>query len=248
MHVRMGVCTVVLGVMTTMMSLLPGDEAHGHGWITSPASRQGHCARRTTSFDCGAIQWEPQSVEAPKGSMLCSGGGMFRILDEGNRPWPVSDVGRTVSFRWNLTAAHRTSTWEYFVDGRHFTTFDARNTHPPTSFTHTLSGLPTGRHTILARWNIADTPMAFYNCVDVNVGNQLDACTSGDEAGCSETIAADGQGSGLDGDDQGGCTASGGAAGPGCALATLLLCWRARRRSRAVAEQVPAPGGITPFL
>jgi len=28
----------------------------------------------------------------------------------------------------------------------------------------------TGRQTILARWNIADTANAFYSCVDVNIG------------------------------------------------------------------------------
>jgi predicted carbohydrate-binding protein with CBM5 and CBM33 domain len=219
-----GVLAVVLGAMTTMISLLSSGDAHGHGWITSPPSRQDHCARRRTSFDCGAIQWEPQSVEAPKGSMLCSGGGMFRILDEGGRPWPVTDVGRTVSFRWNLTAQHRTSTWEYFVDGRHFTTFDDRNTHPPQTFTHTLSGLPSGRHTILARWNVADTPMAFYNCVDVNVGNFVGACTSlGGDVVCDESLDAEAPGPEPSGDDEGGCNAGAGHAAPWYALAILLL-------------------------
>jgi predicted carbohydrate-binding protein with CBM5 and CBM33 domain len=28
----------------------------------------------------------------------------------------------------------------------------------------------TGRQTVLARWNIADTVNAFYSCVDVNIG------------------------------------------------------------------------------
>jgi predicted carbohydrate-binding protein with CBM5 and CBM33 domain len=230
MRFRNRALAVVLCAMTTMLSLLSSDEAHGHGWITSPPSRQDHCARRRTSFDCGAIQWEPQSVEAPKGSMLCSGGGSFRILDEGGRPWPVTSVGQTVSFRWNLTAQHRTSTWEYFVDGRHFTTFDARNTHPPANFTHTLSGLPTGRHTILARWNIADTPMAFYNCVDVNVGRSFDACVAvGDDLVCDEALAAEAPGPELASDDQGGCSAGGGAAAPFHALAILLLYRRTRR-------------------
>jgi predicted carbohydrate-binding protein with CBM5 and CBM33 domain len=236
MRFRNEVLAVALCAITAI-PLLASEEAHGHGWITSPPSRQDHCARRRTSFDCGAIQWEPQSVEAPKGSMLCSGGGSFRILDEGGRPWPVTSVGRTVSFSWNLTAQHRTSSWEYFVDGRHFTTFDGRNTHPPATFTHTLSGLPAGRHTILARWNVADTPMAFYNCVDVNVGNSLEACTAvGDELVCDETYKMGGQGPEIDGDEQGGCSAGGGAA-PWPVLAILLLCWRTRPRSAAALQE-----------
>ncbi len=36
---------------------------------------------------------------------------------------------------------------------------------------HTVSmGSFTGRQTVLARWNIADTANAFYSCVDVNIG------------------------------------------------------------------------------
>jgi uncharacterized protein (TIGR03382 family) len=221
---------LVLGTMTGLVSLLSSDVALGHGWVTSPPSRQDHCAKTRTSFDCGSIRWEPQSVEAPKGSMLCSGGGSFRILDEGSRPWPVTNIGSTTAFTWKLTAAHRTATWEYFVDGRLFRTINQNNTHPPYDFSHTLSGLPRGRHTIFVRWNIADTINAFYNCIDVNVVGSLSACSGeGDSATCEESVADEAAAEGEA--DAGGCSASSGVAGAWVALAALFV--RRRRRERA---------------
>ncbi|GAA5194069.1 hypothetical protein GCM10023322_57560 [Rugosimonospora acidiphila] len=42
---------------------------------------------------------------------------------------------------------------------------------PPASVAHTVSlGGFTGRQTILAVWNIADTANAFYSCIDVQIG------------------------------------------------------------------------------
>ncbi|GAA1929056.1 lytic polysaccharide monooxygenase auxiliary activity family 9 protein [Nocardioides hwasunensis] len=146
------------------------SPASAHGWITSPPSRQDSCASGATSFDCGPISYEPQSVEAPQGATSCSGGSQYAILDDSSLPWPVTDVGQTVTLQWRLTAAHRTSTWEYFVDGELHETVDQGNTQPPSDVSHTISGLTPGRHTILARWNVADTVNAFYSCVDVNVG------------------------------------------------------------------------------
>lgn len=141
-----------------------------HGWVTSPASRQDHCAAGRTAFDCGQVKYEPQSVEAPKGSRLCSGGSRFDILDS-DGPWPVTNVGSTVSFTWKNTAAHRTLNWEYFLGNYLIKSFDGGNQIPPNEVSHTISGLPAGHHTILAVWNIADTAMAFYSCIDVHVAN-----------------------------------------------------------------------------
>ncbi len=94
-------------------------------------SRQDNCAKGTTSFDCGSIKYEPQSVEAPKGSMKCSGGSGYAILDDASKPWPRTTTGRDVTFQWNLTANHATSVWEYFVDGQLFATFDGGGVQPP---------------------------------------------------------------------------------------------------------------------
>ncbi|MCG3043921.1 lytic polysaccharide monooxygenase, partial [Streptomyces sp. S1A] len=158
------------------------SSAGAHGWITSPPSRQDHCATgRVTG--CDGLQYEPQSVEAPKGSRLCSGGTRWTFLDDDSRNWPVTQVSSTVTFQWRLTAAHSTSTWDYYVDGVLFKRFDQGGTRPPSNISHTLSGLPSGKHKILAVWNVADTANAFYNCVDVQVGSGGGDGGGGDDGG-----------------------------------------------------------------
>jgi predicted carbohydrate-binding protein with CBM5 and CBM33 domain len=103
--------------------------AAAHGWVTDPPSRQDNCAKGATSFDCGSIKYEPQSVEAPKGSLQCSGGSGFDILDDESRPWPTKQVGSSVNIQWKLTAAHNTSTWEYFVDGQLHQVYEQNGRH-----------------------------------------------------------------------------------------------------------------------
>jgi MYXO-CTERM domain-containing protein len=159
-----------LALAPVLLLLIPSRPASAHGWVTSPPSRQELCASRSVP-DCGPIVFEPQSVEAPKGARSCSGGSQFAVLDDEGRGWPATPSGSTVTIRWRLTAAHRTTTWQYFVDGELHKTIDEGNRQPDPNTTHTLSGLPSGRHKILAIWNIADTPMAFYNCIDLQVGS-----------------------------------------------------------------------------
>jgi predicted carbohydrate-binding protein with CBM5 and CBM33 domain len=170
-RVLLGVFAVLTLTLTALVaapsSMTPTAEAHG--WVVSPPSRQDHCAKRTVSWSCNGVEWEPQSVEAPKGSMLCSGGSRFTTLDNSSLAWPRTTIGSTHTFQWTLTAFHRTTSWEYFVDGRLFKTVNDNGAAPPPTVTHTLSGLPSGNHTILARWNVYDTAMAFYACMDVNV-------------------------------------------------------------------------------
>lgn len=156
---------------TLVIPVVGAPEAQAHGWVTSPPSRQDACATGAAPFDCGTVRYEPQSVEAPKGSMQCSGGNpAFAILDDASKPWPVTSVGPTLTVRWKLTAAHSTSLWEYFVDGRSYRTFDQGGAQPSSTISHTLSNLPEGRHTILARWNVSNTTNAFYSCIDIVVG------------------------------------------------------------------------------
>src|SRR5688572_10659700 len=107
----------VLMFATVVASLLSTNVVFGHGWITSPPSRQDSCAKHTTSFDCGQVQYEPQSVEGPKGSSLCSGGSSFTILDNHSLAWPVASGSNTQNFTWHCTACHVTRDWEYFVNG-----------------------------------------------------------------------------------------------------------------------------------
>jgi predicted carbohydrate-binding protein with CBM5 and CBM33 domain len=156
---------------TLLGSMVVATPASAHGWITSPGSRSQQCKDAPESF-CGVLpKYTAQGAEAPKGSMQCSGGASgYSALDDNNKGWTVYNVGSTASFTWYHTAGHRTTTYEYFVDGRLHQTFNLNGAAPPASLTHTLTGLPSGRHLIFSRWNIYDTPMAFYQCIDVNVG------------------------------------------------------------------------------
>ncbi|HCT79814.1 MAG TPA: cellulose-binding protein [Micromonosporaceae bacterium] len=162
----------ILSVAATVASLLVvTTPAQAHGYVSAPASRQAMCAQGRVS-NCGDIIYEPQSVEAPKGSMQCNGGGSrFAVLNDESKGWPATSVGNTVSFNWVLTARHRTSTWEYFVGSTRIAVFDDKGAQPPANFSHSVSlGGRTGRIKVLARWNVYDTAMAFYSCVDLQVG------------------------------------------------------------------------------
>jgi len=168
-RIRATLVATAAAAAALLAPLAAAPAASAHGWITSPESRQGFCAEGATSFDCGEIKYEPQSVEAPKGSTKCSGGSSYTILDDNSKPWPRTTTGTTVTFQWKLTAAHSTASWEYFLDGVLYRTFDGGNKQPPSNVSQTIEGLPTGDHTMLVRWNIADTANAFYSCVDLHV-------------------------------------------------------------------------------
>jgi predicted carbohydrate-binding protein with CBM5 and CBM33 domain len=162
----------VLTVAALLVSMFLAAPAQAHGYISSPPSRQAMCAQGRVA-NCGDIVYEPQSVEAPKGSMQCNGGGSrFAVLNDNSRNWPATSVGQSVTFNWVITARHATSTWEYFVGGSRIAVFDDRGAQPGATKSHNVSlGGRTGRLTVLARWNVADTAMAFYACVDLQVGS-----------------------------------------------------------------------------
>ncbi|HWG99314.1 MAG TPA: lytic polysaccharide monooxygenase auxiliary activity family 9 protein, partial [Pilimelia sp.] len=142
-------------------SFLVATPAQAHGYVSSPTSRQAACAKRIVT-NCGGIEYEPQSVEAPKGSMKCSGGSRFTALDDNSRNWPVTSVGSSASFTWTITARHSTRDWEYFIGGTRIAHFVDNGRQPAATVTHNVNfGGRTGRQTVLARWNIADTAMAF---------------------------------------------------------------------------------------
>jgi predicted carbohydrate-binding protein with CBM5 and CBM33 domain len=159
-----------LGMVASSLAVA-SSPALAHGYVSSPPSRQAQCAAGTIA-NCGAIQFEPQSAEAPKGSKECNGGvAAFSQLNDDSLPWRATNVGKSATFNWVLTARHRTATWVYYVDGAAVATFDDNNAIPAATVSHTVDlSRFSGRKTVLAVWNIGDTPMAFYNCVDVNIG------------------------------------------------------------------------------
>ncbi|NUT97572.1 MAG: cellulose-binding protein [Saccharothrix sp.] len=163
---------VLAGVaVAPFLVVVTAGSASAHGYITSPPSRQANCAAGKVR-NCGDIIYEPASVEGLKGQYNCHGGdARWAPLNDDSKPWPAASVGDTVSFNWLITANHATTTWQYFVGGSKIAEFNDHGRQPGRTVKHDVSlGGRTGRIKLLAVWNIADTAMAFYNCVDLQVG------------------------------------------------------------------------------
>jgi predicted carbohydrate-binding protein with CBM5 and CBM33 domain len=186
----------VVGLVVAGVSMLATSSAGSHGYTDNPISRQKLCANGTVT-GCGNIQWEPQSVEGPKGfpaagpadGKICSAGhGEFAQLDDprgGN--WPATKVtaGQGFGFRWQFTARHATSDFRYYItkdgwdptkpltradlESQPFMTVPYGGKQPPATLTQqgTIPTQKSGKHIILSVWNVADTANAFYACSDV---------------------------------------------------------------------------------
>jgi chitin-binding protein len=171
---------LALTASVLLSSAATAPAAMAHGYVSNPPSRQAQCAQGIVA-DCGPIRYEPQSVEAPKGRRSCSGGiPQFAVLDDESRNWRATPVSTQATFSWQLTAQHSTSTWEYYIGGQRIATFDDGGRKPNLTVTHRvdLRGF-SGRQKVLAIWNIGDTSMAFYNCVDVVIGGGSTTPTTG---------------------------------------------------------------------
>ncbi|MBA9002658.1 MULTISPECIES: lytic polysaccharide monooxygenase auxiliary activity family 9 protein [Thermomonospora] len=166
---RLAAIAAGVGIAPLVTVILPATAANAHGYVLSPPSRQAQCAQGIVP--CGQIKWEPQSVEGPKGLRSCSGGNArFAELDDDSKGWRATVVGRTVTFTWTFTAPHRTRDYEYYIGDRRIAVFDGGDRQPPSSVSHSVYlGSVSGRQKVLAVWNIADTPNAFYACVDLDV-------------------------------------------------------------------------------
>ncbi|RVX40994.1 chitin binding protein [Nonomuraea polychroma] len=159
----------VIAIATTVFNTTP---AWAHGYVLSPPSRQANCHQGKVP-NCGPIIYEPQSVEGPKGLRSCHANlSRFAQLSDESKPWPVTSVGRTVTFRWTFTAPHRTSNYEYYIGNTRVASFSGNNQPPPMSgVSHTVNfGGFSGRQKVLAIWNIGDTANAFYSCIDLRIG------------------------------------------------------------------------------
>ncbi|MGW3463175.1 lytic polysaccharide monooxygenase auxiliary activity family 9 protein [Streptomyces olivaceoviridis] len=129
MRTKTKLSAVVLGAVTAGAFALSTGGASGHGYTDLPISRQKLCQNGTVA-NCGQIQWEPQSVEGPKGfpaggpadGQLCNAGlSQFAQLSAPRTPsgaaWPTTRVtgGQSYTFRWQFTAMHATTDFKYYV-------------------------------------------------------------------------------------------------------------------------------------
>lgn len=196
----MNLCQVQFKSKITLLSILVAltfallfvGKASAHGYVTGPDSRASLCAKGI-NVDCGAIVYEPQSLEAPGNfpnegpadGKIASAGGAFPKLDEQseNRWAKVPMTSGANTFSWNLTAAHATEKWDYYItkenwdpnsplkrsDFELFCSINDGGKRPPFQVSHDCV-VPerTGYHVILAYWEIADTANAFYNVIDAN--------------------------------------------------------------------------------
>ncbi|GAA2713625.1 MULTISPECIES: lytic polysaccharide monooxygenase [Streptomyces] len=193
---RKKISATIIGLSVACISLFPAGSAGSHGYTDAPTSRQAFCAQGAVE-DCGEIQWEPQSVEGPKGfpshgpadGTLCAGGNSrFAELDDPRGgAWPATQVtaGRSYTFRWRLTARHATTDFRYYLTNDHyrpdrpltradldlqpFLTVPYGGRVPDATVTHqaTIPAGRSGKQLVLAVWTIADTGNAFYACSDV---------------------------------------------------------------------------------
>lgn len=172
-------------------------KASAHGYVNSPESRAVLC-QKGINFDCGGVIYEPQSIEGPGNfpqagvpdGQIASGGGVFPKLDEQSEDrWAkVAMSSGAYTFRWTLTAAHATRNWDYYItkenwdpntplkrsDLELFCSIDDGGKRPDYSVSHDCV-IPerTGYHVILAYWEVADTPNAFYQVIDANFDGEF---------------------------------------------------------------------------
>ncbi|WP_051217243.1 lytic polysaccharide monooxygenase [Paenibacillus assamensis] len=188
---------VVLGtfILLGVGSLAAADKASAHGYMESPSSRALLC-KQGTNTKCGAIQYEPQSVEAignfpaagPKDGEITGGGIFPELYEQTADRWQKQTLNSgKQTFTWHLTAPHATKEWKYYItkkdwnpnkpltraDLEQFCYYYDGGKKPSKTTSHECE-VPSDRsgyHLILGVWEIADTPNAFYQVIDVNLVN-----------------------------------------------------------------------------
>lgn len=175
-------------------ALLASATAWSHGYLTMPESRNLLCKQGGNSA-CGAIQWEPQSLEAPSG--FPAQGPADRVIASAALPqfgelneqtssrWTKRSMKAGANnFSWQFTANHASRNWRYYItkadwnpnqkltrasfDLTPFCTVNGNGVQPPMQLTHACN-VPAraGYQVILGVWEVYDTPNSFYNLVDV---------------------------------------------------------------------------------
>jgi chitin-binding protein len=189
--------TALVGITAFIINVSQIMPAQAHGFISIPGSRAYLC-QKGQNTGCGAVQYEPQSVEGANGfpaagpadGSIASGGNLrFSELDaQSSTRWSkVTLHSGSNTFMWTLTQAHKTTNWKYYItkqgwnaskkldrnafDLTPFCQIDGKNMVPvsPVTQTCTLPANRSGYHVILVTWNIADTQNTFYQVIDANI-------------------------------------------------------------------------------
>ena len=169
--------------------------ALAHGYVEG--SRNELCARGLNR-DCGAVRYEPQSVEGPDrfpgsgpadGTLAAAGSPAWAPLNEpGAARWtrlPIAAGPNT--FHWHFTANHVAGDFRYFItrpdwdpeavlsraqfEPEPFCAFDGGFMKPDVDTYHDCE-VPArdGYQVILAVWDVGDTAASFHNAIDVDFG------------------------------------------------------------------------------
>lgn len=190
-----------------LATLLASGAAWSHGFVLEPPARALLCNKISEynhnyngqkNANCGSIQWEPQSTEAPKG--FPAAGVKDRQIASANRVrgpeldaqsatrWVKTPLSPGYNeFKWHFTANHPATKFEYFItkndwnpnqkltrasfESKPFCTVEAGGVMTSGSAVHTCN-VPahTGYQVILAVWTVHDTSNAFYSAIDVDMG------------------------------------------------------------------------------
>ncbi|EGO6697929.1 carbohydrate-binding protein [Enterococcus faecalis] len=129
------------------------------------------------------------------GRIASANGGSGQIGDyvldnQSSDRWNKTNVNTGPNtFTWNYTASHKTSKWHYYMTKPNWNqnaplsrdeleligTVEHDGSSSSNNLSHTIN-IPENRvgyNVILAVWDVADTPNAFYNVIDVNVSNSV---------------------------------------------------------------------------
>lgn len=183
--------------LITMLCTVFTGSSRAHGYITFPPGRAYLC-QQFKNLDCGSVQYEPQSIEGPKGypkagprdtHIASADKPEFMLLDQQSpaRWYKTNVTAGNISFVWKLTAQHKTAQWRYYLTKKGwnnstplrrsafeavpFCQYNSHGAVPGVNVTHKCvlpQGHP-GYQIVLAIWDIADTRNAFYQIIDLNV-------------------------------------------------------------------------------
>lgn len=123
---RLNTVSTAISSMAVLVALAAPQYAAAHGYLNDPPSRAFACAKGLNA-DCGAAQYEPQSVGetakgfprtgVPDGKIASGALSQFSALDiqSANR-WHKTEIrDRTINFDWYYKATHPATKYEYFI-------------------------------------------------------------------------------------------------------------------------------------